>query len=132
VPFNPGSQIIFPRTLKILKLFDADPGPFRHWIRDPGLKNSDPGSRARNKHPRSATLICVGETATIDTLYCMVQYGALMNFMCSNLLWNSLITKTESVLISIYNSKNKTQNQLTSATGLNKQEKIGFSVSSSS
>jgi hypothetical protein len=46
VLFNPGSQIIFPRTLKILQLFDADPGPFRPWIWDPGMKKSDPGSRA--------------------------------------------------------------------------------------
>ena len=73
--------------------------------------------------------------ATIDTVYCMVQHGSLMDFMCSNLLWNGLITKTESVLILIYIYKNKTQNQLTSAMGQNKQtkEKIGnFSVSSSS
>jgi hypothetical protein len=32
--------------LKILKFFDvdADPVSFRSWIRDPGWKNSDPGS----------------------------------------------------------------------------------------
>ncbi len=32
--------------VKILKLFDVDPDPesFRPWIRNPGRKNSDPGS----------------------------------------------------------------------------------------
>jgi hypothetical protein len=45
--------------VKILKFFDADPGPgsFRPWILDPGWENSDPGY----KHPESATLYIISD-----------------------------------------------------------------------
>jgi hypothetical protein len=43
IPDHISESIVTIFGLKQLKFFDADPGSFRLWIRDPGWKNSDPG-----------------------------------------------------------------------------------------